>query len=222
MGLDYYPTAGSDVGVSSAERYGLINDWKGWVGGCDSILYAWGHVSAYTKRESVVNVFALSCNETLEIVDTEVNFNSADLVIDSGRPPVSDEGSARLADFDLSGWGYYYNQVASTADIDSTQKFDNFFALLKLSPWAIYASDLTNATAVDKVVAAIRTQHGLLCVNVLDSYHRVRVNDTSYDEALIGLHVSPRTLYIALTPLFYRASPASCRTYRRYGCSRPY
>ncbi|KAI0449046.1 hypothetical protein F5B21DRAFT_518483 [Xylaria acuta] len=180
-------------GVSSGERYGEFNWGEVWVGGCSKILYAWGRVAVDTNGESTVDAFALGCNETVEVVDTEVHFNSTALTIDSSQPPVPDEDSARLVDFRLGiPHDPCYNGVVGPASTDSAQVSDPFFALLISSPWAIPAPDLTNATTVDKVVEAIRTQHGLVRANQLDTVYRVPVNDSTPDVAPIDIPVWPK------------------------------
>ncbi|KAI0545377.1 hypothetical protein F4679DRAFT_561476 [Xylaria curta] len=183
-------------GVSSGEKYNehhdsTYGDREGRVSGCGTALYAWGRVVVDSNGRSTIDAFALGCNETIEVVDVEVRFNSTALVIDSSNPPVPDEDSARLANFNISDpQEPCYKGLLSPATTNSAQLYDNFFALLKSSPWAVSASDLTNITTVDRVVAAIHAQHGLIRANYLNAYFRTSVNDLSPD---VGSHVSPHT-----------------------------
>ncbi|KAI1128173.1 hypothetical protein F5Y10DRAFT_292209 [Nemania abortiva] len=189
-------------GVSSGERYGELNYGNGWVGGCGTMLYAWGRVAVGPNRKSTVDAFALGCSETFEVVDSEVHFNGTSLMIDSTRPPIPNEDSARLADFQLNyTHDNSYWQIVGPPGTDPALVFDNFFGLLTSSPWAIPAPYLANATAVEKVVAAIHAQHGLVRANYIDAYFRVLVNKSSPDAAPIGVHVSPNTFV-------YRANAA--------------
>ncbi|KAI8948195.1 hypothetical protein F4801DRAFT_581619 [Xylaria longipes] len=196
-------------GVSSGEKYGEANSGEGWVGGCGTILYAWGRVAVDANGKSKVDAYALGCNETVEVVDAEVHFNSTalsaahrqnNILIDwqitwPNKPPVPDEDSARLADSQPDfARGSYYNRIVGPAITDSARVYDNFFALLTSSPWAVPDPDLANAAAVDKVVAAIRAQHGLVRATYIDSFFRGPVDESSPDVTSFGALVSPNTL----------------------------
>ncbi|KAI0198293.1 hypothetical protein F4808DRAFT_436497 [Astrocystis sublimbata] len=190
-------------GVSSGDHFGDFNRGKGWVGGCGVVLYAWGHVAVDADGQATVDAFALGCNETIEAVDVSTHFNGSSLVIDKNNPPVPNEDSARPAPFQVAiPHEPCYNSMLDPKIADSAQEvYDNFFALLTSSRWAVPASDLanTNTAAVDRVIAAIKAQHGLVRANTLDTLYRVHVND-SYPEGVpsSGSQLSPDTfLYIA-------------------------
>ncbi|KAI0539505.1 hypothetical protein GGR58DRAFT_524571 [Xylaria digitata] len=179
-------------GVSSGAEYGNFNDGQGWVGGCGTILYVWGRVAVDTNGKSTVEATALGCNDTAEILDAEVHFSTTALNIDYSHPPVPDENSARPVDFELRydrQDGCYYEIVGPSVTV-SAHIFDTFLALLTSSPWAISASDLANTSAVDKVIAAIRAQHGLIRANFLDHNWRAVVNHTSPDVSVNVLSYS--------------------------------
>ncbi|KAI0115650.1 hypothetical protein GGR51DRAFT_503675 [Nemania sp. FL0031] len=185
-------------GSSSGSVDDKFHNWHGWISGCGLVTYAWGHVTVHANGEHTVNAFALSCNETLETVDTAVHFKSSSLIIDSKQPPVPDEASSRPAD--LEPWpqrDFPYFRLVQPENLDSSQIFDPSFSHLILSRRAVLPSDLADAAAVEKVAAAIRAQHELVRSIAIDEYHRIDIKDLSLDEAPAGTHVSPRNFLYA-------------------------
>lgn len=161
-------------------------DGKSWRNGCSTILYVWGRVTVDLVGDSTVTAFALGCNETIETVDTEVHFNTATWMIDSSNPPVANENSILSVIKELQfPHEEFYQGLASSTESPPSQNFDDFFALLTTSPWALPIADLANTSAVDKVVASIKAQHGLIRANHINENCRVPVNNSSPDVAPI-------------------------------------
>ncbi|KAI1145228.1 hypothetical protein F4825DRAFT_474639 [Nemania diffusa] len=152
---------------------------EGHISYCGSrLLYVWGRVVVDIHGKSVVDAFAIDCDTMLEVVDVKVHFNTTSLVIDS-----------------------------TPSRTDSSQFFDNFFTFLTSSPWAIPASELASNTTVEKVVAAIRAQHGLIAASFLDSCFRVNVNNSPSDVALIGDSMTPTNFVYSANATFLQDRP---------------
>ncbi|KAJ8130916.1 hypothetical protein O1611_g2713 [Lasiodiplodia mahajangana] len=177
--------------TDSFPRYGLIT-------GCDLVTYVWGHVAFDPKGKNTVNAFALGCNETLEIVNTKVHFKSASLIIDTNQPPVPDETSSQRSILkQRPRQALFYKDLVQPKNADPSQLLSPFFSHLVLSQRTILASDLANATAVEKVAAAIRAQHELISSVAIDQDYRLNIDNSSLDEARPGARVSPRTFLYA-------------------------
>lgn len=159
------PTADSPSVLDPLSRLGLSGDVAFGralsspnVTHCSDLFYAWGSLSdANSNSTAVRNVGAAGCNETVEVVDVRVRFYGPELRIDPDDPPVVDESSAREGTADLEDPTYAY-----MANVTSPEMFDQFFSVLISSRYAIPASSLGEASAMESVADAIRKQHGII------------------------------------------------------------
>jgi hypothetical protein len=137
---------------------------------CSRYLWTWGRFtfSKEANRTSITAV-ALGCNDTVETVDVRTTFLGTDLRIDPRRPPVPDEGTARIwplnANFSLRASLYGDTQLGKLVRAADGTYIDDFFTMLTTSRYAIPVSYLSNVASTDAtaaVIAAIRLQTGIM------------------------------------------------------------
>lgn len=134
----------------------------------------------------------MGCNDKIEAVDVQVTFTSNNLTIDTTKPPITDETSVRVSPFQIKReearlWPYY-GLVNCTSE---PHTLDAFFGLLTTSPYAVPFQELGDSTKEDKVIAAIKAQHGLIRAQYISQTWRVRANETGANSTLPNSFASP-------------------------------
>ncbi|KAK8069938.1 hypothetical protein PG994_006554 [Apiospora phragmitis] len=128
--------------------------------------------ATYIGKGYKTHISSLGCNLTFERVDVDVTFLGPDLRIDTspGKAPRPREDTARDSTMDASA-DYYSSTVGiygKLANIQTDpQLLDQFFGLLVSSRYALPISDLGDPAADEKVIDAIRFQHGVIMTQAL-------------------------------------------------------
>ncbi|KAK2603065.1 hypothetical protein N8I77_009549 [Diaporthe amygdali] len=165
---------------SNASYFGIGNDLDATVTSCSDYFYTWGRLD-YEASPQVQHIAAISCNETFEVVDVDVEFAGAELVIDPQRPPRPLEDTVRNSTVSSNRSSSLYYHIPSLA---STEIFSNSFALLTTSRWALPLSMLGDPAHDADVAAALRFQHGILAAQALNS-NRAPPGNVSATEAIL-------------------------------------
>ncbi|KAI0910107.1 hypothetical protein F4823DRAFT_591726 [Ustulina deusta] len=118
----------------------------------------------------------MTCNDTLEAVDIEATFVGASLDIDTFKPPVHIESTARSVspsqtDLNITGdefgGGDLYSWLPSIAG--PPNNLDAFFSILTTSRYAQPLSALGDPARREDVANAIKLQHGIITVAMLST-----------------------------------------------------
>lgn len=165
---------------SNASYFGIGSDLDATVTSCSDYFYTWGRLD-YEANPKVQHIAAISCNETFEVVDVDVEFAGAELVIDPQRPPRPLEDTVRNSTVSSNRSSSLYYHIPSLA---STEIFSNSFALLTTSRWALPLSMLGDPAHDADVAAALRFQHGILAAQALNS-NRAPPGNVSATEAIL-------------------------------------
>ncbi|CAI4213143.1 unnamed protein product [Parascedosporium putredinis] len=183
---------------------------------CSDWLYIWGNLAdPGTNDTSVTSAGALACNETVEVVDTTVNFHGRMFEISPSDPPITDESTARESPMELETLAY-----ESLVKISSDDLLDPFFSLLVNSRYAIPADALSTEgdTAMQVVADGIIEHHGIFRAQSINSKRRASVLSNSQRDpittrvlqAVLSAMIALSIISWMLTPSFKMAhSPHS-------------
>lgn len=84
----------TDIRNMNVSYFGLGTDVDTSVESCSDLFYVWGRLD-YSSDTPLQHAAAISCKDTFEVVDVDVDFVGAELAIDPLRPPKPLEGTAR-------------------------------------------------------------------------------------------------------------------------------
>src|SRR3569833_2662944 len=138
---------------------------------CSDVIYTWGRIDQ--RADPIVqHVAGLGCNVSVEAVDVDTVFTSADFVIDPSSPPRPQNDTARPIilgkSFDRNvspAEGIYY--LLPVVQTRPAYLLDPFFSLLTTSLHALPVEQLGVEDADAAVADAIRYQHGILHAQTL-------------------------------------------------------
>lgn len=168
----------------SASYFGIGSDLNGGARTCSDYFYAWGQLETYwANPPDVQHIAAIGCNETIEVVDVAVDFAGAGRDIDPQRPPSPLEATARNSSVSMNGSIPLYYQGP---DLASRHMFDNSFALLTTSRFAITPEALGDPARDEEVAAALRFQHGIVAAQGLHANRAPPANVSAVDAVLVN------------------------------------
>lgn len=133
---------------------------------CSNITYVWGHVGA----TDVDQLALLACNETTETVNASVHLQLPDLTIDTHKPPVTDESTARRLDIYQPSPLYH---TLSLPTIPTSESFDNFFQALAYGKYATPIDTLGIAADNEKVADTVKFIHKVIMTQFYSNFTRV-------------------------------------------------
>ncbi|KAJ5938925.1 hypothetical protein N7466_002059 [Penicillium verhagenii] len=148
-----------------------------------SSSYIWGK----TLNDSFEHIAALTCLESVEMVDTQTRFILPGFTISESDPPVPDESTTRAAkDYtNLDDWAIILDQN------DSDAAFDPFFQALVFGKYAIPEDWIGNNTDNEKVINAIKFQNKMIRAQIFNSCNRQSANGSLGDLSLEGNVTTP-------------------------------
>ncbi|KAJ5945581.1 hypothetical protein N7454_002420 [Penicillium verhagenii] len=148
-----------------------------------SSSYIWGK----TLNDSFEHIVALTCLESVEMVDTQTRFILPGFTISETDPPVPDESTTRAAKnyTNLDDWAIILDQN------DSDAAFDPFFQALVFGKYAITESWIGNNTDNDKVIDAIKFQNNMIRAQIFNSCNRQSADGSLGDLSLEGNITTP-------------------------------
>ncbi|KAK0732063.1 hypothetical protein B0H67DRAFT_479285 [Lasiosphaeris hirsuta] len=132
-------------------------------------IWVWGQLqNAGTNLTTVKSVFALTCNETMMQLNTNVRFIGGNLDIDETNPPVRDDSTLTVVPIAIDGNLDYDDLVK----LPTPHLLDPFFTSLVSSRFAIALPDLGSAPALGSVSEAIDRQHTLIRAQIVNMWNR--------------------------------------------------
>ncbi|KAK4159326.1 hypothetical protein QBC43DRAFT_327460 [Cladorrhinum sp. PSN259] len=150
------------------------------INGCNSYFYVWGsYTRAANGKPGSVKASALSCNASIESVDVEASFWGPELVIRPEKPPAPrketvqmikepSNANSRVA-FNMS----VYRDLYSLPFQEKGAVLDDFFKILITSPQGLPLETLGDQKKSDKVIDAIKYQHGIIMTQTLSMHARI-------------------------------------------------
>ncbi|KAL1872739.1 hypothetical protein Daus18300_004285 [Diaporthe australafricana] len=173
----------TDIRDMNVSYFGLGVDVDTSVESCSDLFYVWGRLD-YASDTPLQHAAAISCKETFEVVDVDVEFVGADLAIDPLRPPKPLEGTARKSTVSADRLqSSLYSYIPSVARTDMISRV---FALLTTSRWAIPLSMLGDPAHDLEVAAALKFQHGILAAQALNSNRKPPLNVSATEARIVS------------------------------------
>jgi hypothetical protein len=164
----------SIFGQSTTTGCDLVNSTNLRTNNNASTNFIWGELGT----SSIKHIWALSCINSVEYVDTWTRFQLPDFAISTTNPPTPDESTADRVDFEVPPPNW--DNVVYTSEIPN---LDAFFDALVSGQYAIPIHYLGNTGKVEKVVEALKFQYNLGVIQQINSISRVA---NSALEPLVG------------------------------------
>ncbi|RWA08297.1 hypothetical protein EKO27_g6811 [Xylaria grammica] len=144
--------------------------------GCSTHIWTWGswtNVSSDDKKAQIRSIHALACNDTIQTVETSVEFIAETMAVNSHNPPITNDVKViNLTSINRSPYLNFYIQLPQIATIKSDADLDPFFTIITGSRYAIPTSYLGDASKVSAVVDSIKFHHSIILVQLLDQQWR--------------------------------------------------
>ncbi|KAI0440432.1 hypothetical protein F4803DRAFT_527259 [Xylaria telfairii] len=154
--------------------------------GCSTELWVWGSWIDDLLDDTDVrphSIFALGCNDSLQVVDTSVVFSAQTMLVDTNSPPIPNYATAvTVASFYPGNPNQIYSDFPPISTVANNMDFDLFFSIITRSRYAIPVSYLGNASQASTVADAIRFHHRILVSQFLHSTSRYD-NESQAQEA---------------------------------------
>ncbi|KAI0904404.1 hypothetical protein F4823DRAFT_634435 [Ustulina deusta] len=151
--------------------------------GCSSQLWVWGswaNISSDDIKARVDSVHAFGCNDTLQTVETSVEFAAQTMIINPDNPPIPNyANAANLASFEPMRDLGFYQYLPDIATTRSGTNFDQFFSIMMGSRYAIPVSYLGDASQASTVADSIQFHHRILVAQFLNHEFRVSNHTTA-------------------------------------------
>lgn len=128
-----------------------------------SINYIWGSCAS----DGFMTI--MMCNESFVEVDIHTTFHSEDLTIDTNSIPLLNSTSVKPIDLSIGVSGMYGALENISSDDSSLAGLDGFFKTLVLSRLDMPLERLQGEERKNSVAQAVRTQHGILRAQMLNS-----------------------------------------------------
>ncbi|KAI0966897.1 hypothetical protein F4678DRAFT_483533 [Xylaria arbuscula] len=184
--VDYLFT---NIGVFGFVTAYSISSWQ--------YLYVWGNINPKLPT-NLTFAAGMACNDTIEVIDIEATFVGASLNIDTTKPPMPIESTARKLiqnDSDRAGYGtgnpgqdYYpniYSDVPAFVGSHPSLNIDGFFDIVTSSRYAQPHSALGDPARREDIIHSIELHHGIITAALLVQ-SRVPLNNTNATIHLSG------------------------------------
>jgi hypothetical protein len=155
-------------GASTTTACDLANSTTISSNGNATTNYIWGAIYA----NKIAHLWALTCIESVEYIDTITRFELPDFDISTTDPPIPNESTARRVEFEVPSENWDTTIYTSTIP-----GLDGFFDALVSGRYAIPATYLGSPSKVEDVINAAKFQHNLMVIQQVNNISRV-ANDT--------------------------------------------
>ncbi|KAF2967504.1 hypothetical protein GQX73_g6066 [Xylaria multiplex] len=178
----YLPT-GIDITTMTRDHVYFGNSSFETTKSCSTHVWIWGswaNVSSDDAKAGFRSIYALGCNDTIQTVETSVEFIAQTMAVNPYNPPMPNYLDAvSLTPTNPSPLFHIYIDLPPIARPESDAGLDSFFTIITSSRYAIPVSYLGDTSKVSAVVESIQFHHRILAVQILDQQWRFQNRNLS-------------------------------------------
>lgn len=178
--------------------------------GCPTLIFYFGSIrwdatSTDIRKVGIIpaeNTTVLVCHQLVEEIQTDTTFTLPDLAIDSARPPIPDESTAKvISDGTAASSKYrkyhlensFKNEVVGTElqPNSAYTRLDNFFTLLVNGTRSEDPATLVGPDNEDRLINAVQHLYRLYMAQAISLNMRQDMGDTSISKSLVAATEDP-------------------------------